>query len=64
MDYEKIKKEFYDAFMKAADKTGNAYKNLSWFNKNKGPHSFDKDKEILKNDHIQISIFGKNNEQN
>ena len=35
MDYVKLKKAFYEAFMKAIKSTGNDYKKISWLNKNK-----------------------------
>ena len=34
-DYEKIYQDFFQASMKAIEQTGDAYKNLSWFGKNK-----------------------------
>lgn len=36
LDYQKIYKMFYEASMKAIEATGDAYKNLSWFMRNKG----------------------------
>jgi hypothetical protein len=35
MDYNKIFQDFYDAALKAAELTGDAYKQLSWFRRNK-----------------------------
>lgn len=35
MDYEKLEQAFYEASLKAIYATGDAYKNLSWFGKNK-----------------------------
>lgn len=35
MDYNRIYQEFYLAFKKAIEKTGDDYKKLSWFNRNK-----------------------------
>jgi hypothetical protein len=35
MNYGKIHQEFYEAFLKAAEMTGESYRNLSWFGRNK-----------------------------
>lgn len=35
MDYKELYKSVYDAFLKAIEATGDDYKNLSWFSKNK-----------------------------
>jgi hypothetical protein len=35
MNYKKIHKEIYEALLKAALATGDSYKKLSWFGRNK-----------------------------
>jgi hypothetical protein len=35
LNYDKIYEEVYIAFQKAIEQTGDAYKNLSWFARNK-----------------------------
>lgn len=35
MNYDKLHKALYDAALKAIQQTGDAYKNLSWFRRNK-----------------------------
>lgn len=35
MNYDRIFQEFYAAFLKAAEMTGDSYKQLSWFARNK-----------------------------
>lgn len=35
MDYDKLQKSLYIAFLKAAKDTGNSYKKISWFTRNK-----------------------------
>lgn len=35
MDYEEISKKIYNACLKAALETGDSYKKISWFTRNK-----------------------------
>lgn len=36
MDYDKLAMQLYRAFIKAAKETGDSYKKISWFTRNKG----------------------------
>jgi len=35
INYDKLHQELYEAFLKAMKETGDAWKNLSWFARNK-----------------------------
>ena len=49
MNYEKLYQAVYDAFLKAFEATGDQYKKLSWFNKNKQKHNTVEDVEKKNN---------------